>query len=98
MYWNVIIECKLTLLMVLGIVDTADGTWNSLTAAEQAQLYHKYTRIVTPHGAHLANMIYCRNNTRVVEIVLARVEPASNVTMMGGDDPSKPLSDWYGPP
>ena len=78
-------------------VDTADGTWNSLTAAEQAQLYHKYTRIVTPHGAHLANMIYCRNNTRVVEIVLARVEPASNVTMMGGDDLSKPLSDWYGP-
>ena len=78
-------------------VDIADSTWNSLTPAEQAQLYHNYARIVAPHGAHFANMIYCRNNTRVVEIVLAKVHPAANLTMMHGDDPSKPLSDWYGP-
>ncbi len=75
-------------------ITTADDTWNSLTPAEQARLYHKYARIVAPHGAHLANLIYCRNGTRVVEIILA---PASNVLTMDGDDPSKPLSDWYGP-
>jgi hypothetical protein len=42
-------------------------------------------------------MIYCRNNTRVVEIVLAQVQPLANLTMTGGDDTSKPYSDWYGP-
>ena len=79
-------------------IKVIDNEWNSLTPSQQALIFHNYSRIVAPHGAHFANLVYCRKNTRIVEIVLGFTTPAPvlNMTKEEKDDNSRPLSDWYG--
>lgn len=43
--------------------------WNGLNFTQQTSLFHEYPIIITPHGAHLANLMFGRPNTQVVELI-----------------------------
>ena len=68
--------------------------WNAMTPSEQAALYHNQTHILTVHGAHLANLQYCRKNTKVIEILPGAVMEANR--SMTEPDSNRPAVDWYG--
>ena len=42
--------------------------WNNLSPSEQATLFNTYPNILSVHGAHLANLIYVRPYTKIIEI------------------------------
>eukprot|EP00544_Gedaniella_sp_CCMP2646_P003438 CAMPEP_0202488838 /NCGR_PEP_ID=MMETSP1361-20130828/6775_1 /ASSEMBLY_ACC=CAM_ASM_000849 /TAXON_ID=210615 /ORGANISM="Staurosira complex sp., Strain CCMP2646" /LENGTH=438 /DNA_ID=CAMNT_0049118503 /DNA_START=60 /DNA_END=1379 /DNA_ORIENTATION=- len=56
--------------------------WNGLNFTQQTSLFHEYPIIITPHGAHLANLMFGRPNTQVVELVCSNeaVCPPKNWT------------------
>jgi hypothetical protein len=49
-----------------------DSNYQSLSIFEQANLFASASVIVGPHGAGLSNIIFCRPQTLVVELVSAR--------------------------
>lgn len=49
--------------------------WKKLNFPEQTSLYNAYPVIVAPHGAHLANLMFAREGTKVVEIVCSEGGP-----------------------
>ncbi|CAB9517285.1 expressed unknown protein [Seminavis robusta] len=79
-------------------VHTVGADWKTLSPPEQAQLYHNFSRIIAVHGAHLANLFYCRNNTRIVELKCGRANPEAKLSLE--EEPpansTEPSSDWYG--
>jgi hypothetical protein len=60
---------------------------------EQARLFNSVSHLICPHGAHLANLIFSRPATRVVEIVCATNERQfrANEIMESNTDNKK----WY---
>lgn len=71
----------------------------SLSPQQQTSLYYHNSRIVAVHGAHLANLFYSRNNTRVVEIRCGRADPEAKLSLLEPPPPDgteTPPSDWYG--
>ncbi|RTQ94287.1 glycosyltransferase family 61 protein [Lysinibacillus telephonicus] len=44
-------------------------TLSNYTVLEKAKLFYNATHIISPYGAALANLVFCRNNTRIIEIV-----------------------------
>lgn len=43
-------------------------TLSSMPVAEQSELFHSADVIVAPHGAGLANIVFCKPETKIVEI------------------------------
>jgi len=75
-------------------IDLVGKEWNRFTFEQQLALYNNYSHIVAIHGAHLANLIAARPNTRFVEIYcLCNPDERANesLTSYAGSDP-----DWYG--
>eukprot|EP00977_Amphora_coffeiformis_P000602 scaffold134_cov94-Amphora_coffeaeformis.AAC.8 len=81
--------------------------WNTFSFAQQLQLYHNYSYIVSVHGAHLANLMAARPGTRVVEILCRpKYQPSplfiNQTTIMVADTTTTNKDDnyyaeWYGP-
>ena len=42
--------------------------WSNATLLHQAKLFNSYQYIISPHGAHLFNMIHVRPQTKILEI------------------------------
>ena len=42
--------------------------WSNATLLHQAKLFNSYQYIISPHGAHLFNMIHARPQTKILEI------------------------------
>lgn len=55
-------------LAVLGSFGFEPVELESLTVAEQAELFASADRIVAPHGAGLSNLVFCRPGTKVLEL------------------------------
>jgi hypothetical protein len=78
--------------------------WDEMTPSAQAEIFNAQSHIVTPHGAHLANLIFARPGTKLVEIQceidekapkqIRSSRPAENA--IGGDRNQDP--EWYGIP
>lgn len=51
-------------------VDYMGKDWKDVLTnnTEQARIYNSYRYILTPHGAHLANLIYTRPTTQLLEV------------------------------
>jgi hypothetical protein len=87
-------------------VDRIGPEWNALNPEAQGALYNKYPNIIAPHGAHLANLIYTRPRTRVIEIQCAirnnakkqtrSFWPKDNITNGVIDRDRDP--EWFGMP
>jgi Glycosyltransferase 61 len=78
-------------------IDVMGEEYNSLNFTKQTQLYNNYSHIVTVHGAHLANLIFSRPGTQVIEIVaIAYKELRLNESLKHREE-AKDQRDWYGP-
>ncbi|CAB9498920.1 expressed unknown protein [Seminavis robusta] len=78
-------------------VDIVGAEWNDFNFTQQAAQYNAYSHIVTVHGAHLANLIFSRPRTQVVEIVpIVKTRLRANESLTRRQDASNPR-DWYGP-
>lgn len=79
--------------------------WKDFThnVMSQATVYNKSPFIIAPHGAHLANLVFTRQGTRVVEIACFQQGSAEylpneiNLTITKKEETSK-FEDWYGQP
>lgn len=72
--------------------------WNDIlhNFTAQATLYNSYPMIVAVHGAHLANLMFARPGTKVVEVVCGRVVPPANLTLVTKDQAKDSPLQWYG--
>lgn len=43
-------------------------TLDNLSIVEQAKIFNSAKVIVAPHGAALTNLVFCRKNTKIIEI------------------------------
>jgi hypothetical protein len=71
--------------------------WETMSMSEQLGLYNSHSHIVTVHGAHEANLIVSRPNTKVVEIQCLNVNDPHADESLTQRDVEDPVA-WYGPP
>lgn len=74
---------------------------SGLSVAEQIRLFAEASHLISPHGAGLANMLFCRPSTRLLELHydrcinwslrrLAAVIPMSYGCLVGRQEPGRP--------
>lgn len=63
---------------VLSKYNFSSHTLSNYSFMEQASLFHNAEIIISPHGAGLANLVFCQPNTKVIEIS----HPGHRVTSM----------------
>jgi Glycosyltransferase 61 len=78
-------------------IDVMGQEWNSLNFTQQAWLYNNYSHIVTVHGAHLANLIFSRPGTQVIEIAPVGYKKLRLNESLKHREEAKDQRDWYGP-
>jgi Glycosyltransferase 61 len=69
--------------------------WKKLKFPEQTALYNAYPVIVAPHGAHLANLMFAREGTKVIELVCS--EGGSCPRNSEAWTPSNNAYNWFPP-
>ena len=78
-------------------VTVISDSWLPKTFKEQAVTYNSYQYIISAHGAHLANAIFCREGTKIVEIFCNKhkldLNPDPTLRERG---PNTSFKDWWG--
>ena len=97
--WTNADEVKATLELNYRVkVQIIGAEWLTMSPQQQASLYNNNSRIISVHGAHLANLFYSRNKTRIVEIRCGRAKPEAKLSLLRPPNHSSRIqpSDWYG--
>jgi len=72
--------------------------WLKYSFTQQAQTYNQYPYIITAHGAHLANAVFMRPKTKVLEIFCNKysVDLNPNINLTTWDQTTTSHKDWWG--
>ena len=77
-------------------IDLLGREWNDMTPGQQAALFNNYSHMVMPHGAQMANFVYSRIHTKIIEIFPGEAPPEPDLSLMTWDGNMSRPSDCHG--